>query len=151
MNPGKKKVKSIKNIKYALLKNPENLSENQKTQLIFLIESNPVLYRAYLLKENLRLAIKAGVDEISKILQKWMSWAQRSMIPEFQELRQKIKRHFESIIASAKRKLTNTHMEAANNKIKLVIRTAYGFRNTDNLISMVMLSCSDVRPRLPGR
>ena len=151
MNPGKKKVKSIKKIKYALLKNPENLSENQKAQLTFLTEANPLLYRAYLLKENLRLAIKAGVDEISAILQKWMSWAQRCKILEFRELRQKIKRHFEAIIATAKHKLTNARMEATNNKIKLVIRTAYGFRNTDNLISMVMLSCSDVRPRLPGR
>lgn len=42
-------------------------------------------------------------------------------------------------------------MEATNNKIKLVIRVAFGFRNEANMISMVMLTCSDVRPRLPGR
>lgn len=42
-------------------------------------------------------------------------------------------------------------MEATNNKIKLVIRMAYGFRNSDNMIAMVMLACSDVHPRLPGR
>ncbi len=151
VNPAKRKVKSLKNVKYALLKNPENLSENQKAQLNFLTEANPVLYRAYLLKENLRLTIKAGADEISGVLQKWMSWAQRCRIPEFRELRQKIKHHFEAIIATAKHKLSNARIEATNNKIKLVIRTAYGFRNTENLISMVMLSCSDVRPRLPGR
>ena len=151
MNPGKRKATSIKNAKYALLKNPEHLSENQKSQLAFLTEANPVLYRAYLLKENLRLAIKAGVDEISMVLHKWMAWAQRCRIPEFRELRQKIKRHFKAIIATAKHKLSNARMEAINNKIKLLIRTAYGFRNTDNLISIVMLSCSDIRPCLPGR
>ena len=50
--------------------NPENLSENQHTQLQFLTKANPKLYRAYLLKENLRLALKAGPDEIAEALTK---------------------------------------------------------------------------------
>ena len=28
---------------------------------------------------------------------------------------------------------------------------AYGFKNLDNLFSMVMLKCSDLRVELPGR
>jgi len=44
------------------------LSENQHTQLQFLTKANPTLYRAYLLKENLRLALKAGPDEIASAL-----------------------------------------------------------------------------------
>ena len=63
----------------------------------------------------------------------------------------KIKRHLSAIDAAAKYGLSNARVEAANNKIKLLIHTAYGFRNTDSLIAMVMLSCSSVRPRLPGR
>ena len=118
---------------------------------IWLTEANPRLYRAYLLKENLRLALKAGPDEIGSLLIKWMNWAQRCRIPEFRELRVKIKKHFHAIIATAKYRLSNARIEATNNKIKLVIRTAYGFRNTDHLLSMVMLSCSDLHPSLPGR
>ena len=79
-----------------------------------------------------------------------MAWAQRCRIPGFRELRLKIKRNFESIVAAAKHNLSNARMEATNNKIKLVIRVAFGFRNEENMISMVMLTCSDVRPRLPG-
>lgn len=138
-------------MRYALLKNPENLSEKQEAQLNFLTKANPRLYRTYLLKENLRLTLKAGADEISHMLDKWMAWAQRCRIPEFRELRLKIKRHIHAIVAAAKHKLSNARMEAINNKIKLVIRTAYGYRNTDNLIAMVMLSCSNVQPGLPGR
>ena len=63
----------------------------------------------------------------------------------------KIKRNFESIVAAAKHNLSNARMEATNNKIKLVIRVTFGFRNEENMISMVMLTCADVRPRLPGR
>ena len=134
-----------------LPKNPENLSENQQTQLQFLTKANPKLYRAYLLKENLRLALKAGPDEIAEALTKWMAWAQRCRIPVFRDLRMKIKRHFSAIVAAAKFKLSNARSEATNNKIKLIIRTAFGFRNVDNLAALVMLSCSDLRPALPGR
>lgn len=147
----KAKARAAKNIRFALLKNPENLSERQKEQLGFLVKANPKLYRAYLLKENLRLALKAGPDEIVEALEKWMGWAQRCRIPEFRELRKKIKRHFEAIVATAKHNLSNARVEATNNKIKLVIRQAYGFRNIENMLAMVMLTCSGVQVELPGR
>ena len=147
----KKQAKTVKNLRNALLKNPEHLSENQKAQLQFLTKANPTLYRAYLLKEDLRLALKAGPDEITGALTKWMAWAQRCRIPAFRELRKKIKRHFHAIVAAAKFRLSNARSEATNNKIKLIIRTAFGFRNMDNMVAMVMLSCSDFHPALPGR
>ena len=151
VNPEKKEAKGLKYLRFALLKNPENLSETQRAQLEFLTEANPRLYRSYLLKEGLRLALKAGKDEIAEALTRWMVWAQRCRIPAFRELRMKIKRHFDAIVASARHGLSNARMEATNNKIKLLIRTAYGFRNLDNLLSMIMLTCSPVKPRLPGR
>ena len=151
VNPEKAKAKNLKNSRYALLKNPENLSDAQKTQLGFLAKANPKLYRAYLLKEDLRLALKAAPDEMPALLKKWMGWAQRCRIPVFRDLRKKIQRHFDAIIAAAKYRLSNARIEATNNKIKLIIRTAYGFRNIDNMIAMVMLACSDIQPQLPGR
>lgn len=149
--PEKNQAKSVKNLRYVLLKNPEHLSENQQAQLQFLTRANPMLYRAYLLKENLRLALKAGPDEIAAALTKWMAWAQRCRIPVFRELRKKIKRHFDAIVAAARFRLSNARSEAINNKIKLIIRTAFGFRNVDNLLAMVMLSCSNLHPTLPNR
>jgi len=147
----KKQSKTFKTAKYALLKNPEDLTEHQKEQLQFLTVANPRLYRAYLLKENLRLALKAGADSIGELIDKWMSWAQRCRIPEYRELRKKIKRHLPAILATAKHHLSNARIEATNNKIKLIIHKSYGFRNTDNMLAMVMLSCSNVHPMLPGR
>jgi hypothetical protein len=47
--------------------------------------------------------------------------------------------------------ISNARVEAINNKIKVTIRMGYGFRNTDNLIALLMLRCSDNRPQLPGR
>lgn len=151
VNPEKEKAKALKDLRYVLLKNPENLSEAQEAQLTLLTEANPRLYRAYLLKEGLRVALKPGQDKIEEALKKWIAWAQRCRIPAFIELRAKIERHFTAIVASATHGLSNARIEATNNKIKLVIRRAYGFRNMDSMIAMVMLSCSSVHPSLPGR
>ncbi|WP_376716037.1 transposase [Enterococcus dongliensis] len=55
------------------------------------------------------------------------------------------------IFASACHGLSNARIEATNNKIKLLIRTAYGFKNLDNLFALIMLSCSNIKPTLPDR
>ena len=55
-SPEKRLAGDLKATRYALLKNPQNLTEHQEEQLKFLTTANPRLYRAYLLKEDLRLA-----------------------------------------------------------------------------------------------
>ncbi len=77
--------------------------------------------------------------------------SQRCRIPVFRDLRKKIQRHFDAIVATARYVLSNARGEATNNKIKLVIRTVYGSRNLDNLVAMVMLTCSNFHPKFPGR
>ena len=47
-------------------------------------------------------------------------------------------------------RLSNARAGSANNKIKLTIRTAYGFRNIDSLISMLVSFCSSVQQRFPN-
>jgi len=47
--------------------------------------------------------------------------------------------------------ISNARVEAVNNKIKLTVRMGYGFRNIDNLVSLVMLRCSNLPISLPGR
>ena len=116
----------------------------------FLTKVNPKLYRAYLLKENLRLTLKAGSDDISDALTKWIACAHRCRIPVLRDLLKKITRHFDAIVAASKFWLSNARFEATNNKI-LIIRSAFGFCNVDNLAVVVMLSCPAFRATLPGR
>ena len=47
--------------------------------------------------------------------------------------------------------MSNARIEATNNKIKLIIRKAYGFRNIQNMLDMVYLVCSDLTIPLPNR
>ena len=148
----KDKAKEIKGSVYALGKAPENLTENQKLKLEMIAISDKRLYRAYLLKEELRLIFKIrDADEAEKALNKWLRHASHSRIEAFKELYQKIKRHKEHILNAIRFGLSNARIEAINNKIKLIIRKAYGFRNIQNMLDMVYLVCSDLRIQLPNR
>jgi len=116
-----------------------------------LIRSDKRLYRAYLLKEGLRLVFRYSYDGAVTELDRWLAWAQRCRIQEFVELGRKIKRHKVAILAAIKYGLTNARIEAINNKIKVTIRMGYGYRNIDNLIALVKLKCGGVIVALPGR
>ena len=148
----KNALREIKNSRYALSKNPENLTENQQARLDIIMSTNSRLTRAYQLKEQLRLIFKLdNVDEARMYLHKWMSWAQRCRIKEFVELRRKIKRHEEAILSTIERGLSSSKVEALNKKIKVIIKRSYGFRNIENLKAMVLLCCSDIKIPLPNR
>jgi transposase len=69
----------------------------------------------------------------------------------YRKLRKKIKRHYLVIRVSARNGISNVHIKATNNKIKLIIKQAYGFRNDDNMLAMITLNCSAINPVLPGR
>ena len=144
-------VQQIKGSAVALGKASENLSESQKARIEFIAATDKKLYRAYCLKEHLRTLIKLPVDEIESMLKSWLWKASHSRIPAIYKVQQKIRRHINAILNTAKHKLSNARIEATNNKIKLSIRIAYGFRNIQNMIDMIMLRCSDIPIFLPGR
>jgi transposase len=144
-------VETVKSSKYPLLMNPENLNENYSAKLELLLLHNRRLATAYRLKEELRLIFKLPAEEVPAAIDKWRRRAWSCRIPQFVELQRKIKRHKRSIIAAVTLGLSNARIEATNNKIKLTIRMAYGFRNLDNLISMIILRCGGLAVDLPGR
>ena len=71
--------------------------------------------------------------------------------PIFKELGHKIKRHKTNILNTIEQVLSNARVESINNKIKLSIRKAYGFRNYENMVDMIMLVCSKLSIPLPNR
>ena len=142
---------TVKKSRFAVLKNPEDLTENQQAKIELLALENGQLYRAYIYKERLRLLLKLPVDDATPELDSWLSAACRSRIPEIVELSKKIRRHRARIIDTVASGLSNARVEAVNNKIKVTIKLAYGFRNLENLISLIYLRCSILPLSLPGR
>jgi transposase len=145
-------AKSIKGSLYTLGKAPEHLTEKQKARLAEIALSDKKLYRAYILKEKLRLIIHMkDVEEARHALKRFFWSATHSRIKEFSELAYKIRRHEENILNTLAMRMSNARIEATNNKIKLIIRRSYGFRNIQNMIDMVLLICSNLRVPLPNR
>ncbi len=52
--PGSQRAAALKGARYALWKNPDNLTEHQAAKLAWIAKTDPTLHRAYLLKEGLR-------------------------------------------------------------------------------------------------
>lgn len=145
-------AKAVKGSRYALLKNPEDLTEAQGESLERVAREDKPLYRAYLLKERLRDVFKAGSGAEARLrLESWLASACRTRIDEVKELSKKVRRHKDAIVRAVELGISNARVEAINNKIKLTVRMAYGFRNFDNLVALVMLRCSNLPIALPGR
>ena len=86
----------IKNSKIALGKSTSNLTPNQQAKVEWIAKTEPRLYRAYKLKEALRLVFyNDTVEEAEEALTAWVKWARHCRIPAFVELQRKIVRHFQ--------------------------------------------------------
>lgn len=141
----------MKNSRWALLKNPDTLSSDQKTTLAVIAKINGPLYRAYLLKEQLREVFAAKGAHGRALLAGWLSWARRCRIPEFVKLAKTITRFLPLIHNTLDHGLSNALSEATNTHIRLLTRRAYGYHSPDALIAMATLTRGGLCPPLPGR
>ncbi|MGH7747609.1 MAG: ISL3 family transposase, partial [Candidatus Dormibacteria bacterium] len=142
---------ALKGCRYALWKNPENLTDRQTAKLAWVAKTNAPLYRAYLLKEELRLVIRLKGEEGVELLAHWLWWASHCRIPAFVALAKKVRRHRVAIEASLRSGTSNALVESTNTKIRVLTRGAFGFRSPEALIAMAMLAVGGVCPELPGR
>jgi transposase len=144
-------ARQLKRARWALWKNPEDLSVRQREKLLWIARTHPHLYRAYLLKEGLRLVFRLRGQAGKEALQRWMRWASRCRIPEFVNLQRRIRRNLEPIHASLEHGMSNGLIESTNTKIRLLTRVSFGFKNPHALIALAMLALGGYRPPLPGR
>ena len=145
-------IAHLKGCRYALLKNPDRLTNRQQQSLSRVASVNKTLYRAYLLKEQFRLIFQLRGTQAIQALDDWCSWARRCRIPAFVDLYHRIVRHRVSIVATLTNNgLSNALVESTNTKLRLLTRMAYGFKSTDNLIALCLLDRGGYCPPLPGR
>jgi transposase len=144
-------AQTIARARWALWKNPEDLTVKQTAQIAWIATNSTRLHRAYLLKEGLRYVFKLSGDAGKHALKAWLAWAQRCRIEVFVELGRSIRRHLSAIHASLEHGLSNARIESVNTKIRLITRIAFGFKDPHALIALAMLSLGGYRPSLPNR
>ena len=142
---------TIKGTRWALLKNPRSLSADQRTTLAGIQATNGPLYRAYLLKEQLRAVFQTrDLVAARRLLTGWLAWAQRCRLPAFVKLAKTIKKYRQLILHAVEHGLSNARSEATNTHLRLLTRRSYGL-SPESLMSMADLTRGGLCPPLPGR
>jgi transposase len=144
-------ARGLKGSRFALLKNPENLTINQQRKLAWIAKADPKLYRAYRLKELFREVFAPGGPERILLFDAWLRLASRSKIEPFVDLARRVRRYRDDIANTLTHKLSNARVEAINTKIRLLTRIAYGFKHAHALIALIMLHLGGYNLTLPGR
>jgi transposase len=125
-----KVLEGLKKSKYVLLKNESDLNEEQKAKLVQLKDVSPTLKSMHELKEEIRRVFEQANNWLVGLwkLGRWLSGA-KTYFPDSQNT---IIRWLDEIIAYFDYKTTSGVVEGINNKLKLIKRSAYGFRNFEN-------------------
>ena len=144
-------TRELTGARFALWKNPEHLTARQAATLAGIARTNERLYRAYLLKEQLRAVFGLPAGEAVALLEAWLGWARRCRIPAFSKVARSIGEHRRAIEATLVHRLSNARVEAVNTRIRLLIRIAFGFHSASALIALTFLGMGGYCPALPGR
>jgi transposase len=149
--PDDRWARDFKGSRWALLKNPEDLTEAQAAQLARIRRSGGGMARAYEMKEQFR-AILAGDldrDEAGVLLDRWCARASRSRLAPFVKVAQTMRQRRDLILNAVEHGISNGRVEGFNTKVRLLIRRAYGFHSADAALALVMLAAGPIELRLP--
>ena len=115
-------------------------------------QTNQRLYRAYLLKEQLR-ALYQLEDPVQAPahLAAWIAWAARSKLNPFVRLARTLRRHRDGILAAIRLGLTNARLEGLRNEIGLLCRRSYGFHSPQARTALIYLCCAGITITPPHR
>ena len=137
--------------RFALWKNPDHLTVNQQATLADIERINEPVFRAYILKEQLRAVFSHHDQNGPERLDAWIDAAAHSGLPAFVRLAERIEDYSPTIKNALEHKLSNARVESINTKIRLITRVAFGFRSAEALIALAMLHLGGYDLRLPGR
>jgi transposase len=149
--PDQDAAKRFKGARWALLKRPENLTDDQSATLRRLRNRGGQVWRAYALKEAFRAIFAGDLDPASvvQLLDRWCSKASRSRLDPFVKVAKTIRKFREGILAAIRLGVNNARAEGLNNHVRLITRRAYGFHSAQAALALVMLTCGPIELQLP--
>ena len=134
--------KDMKRKRFIILSREKNLEKEQKEELDILKERNKTLYGAYLLKEQIADIFDENDEEkaISR-LDIWIRNVIQSGLHPFIKFIDTLKRYFSGILNYFRFQVTNAGSEGFNNKINVIKRRAYGYRDLQYFILKIFQAC----------
>ena len=127
-----KGLRVLKGQRFLLLRNFVDLQDDQKSSLQKLLEINQSLAIAHSMKEQFRLfwdldSIAAG----GRFLALWIIEAIESRVEQLARTARTLLHHFEGLLSYFEHGIDNGKAEGINNKIKVLKRQAYGYRDQE--------------------
>jgi transposase len=132
-------------LRWALLGSSSGLSPARLAALDSLRADRHVLWRAWVLKEELAdLYRLADPTAARAYLRRWLGRASRSRITVMVNLARTIRAHFEGIVSAVELGLSNSRLEGFNSKLALINHRGYGFHSPEALMATIYLTSGPV-------
>jgi transposase len=134
-----------RSLRWVLLGSAGRLSPAHVAALDGLRADRHVLWRAWVLKEELADLYRLPDPSLARAyLRRWLGRASRSRIPVMVNLARTVRTHFDGIVAAVELGLSNSRLEGFNSKIALINHRGYGFHSPEALKAMIYLTCGPV-------
>jgi len=133
---------ALKGTKYSWLRNPRNMTNEQRRKVSSLALRYRSLGRAWAIKESFaHFWTYVRESSARSFFKSWFGWASRSRIPAMIDVAYTLKRHFENIITYLRLRITNASAEALNAKLQWIKFQARGYRNEERFERAIMFHC----------
>ena len=133
---------SLKGLRWALLKDRDRLSVNQRADLDALVAqvTTKRTARAWLYREQLRdILNRKQIHVVSAMLVQWCTNVMRSKVQPMKEVARMIRKHFHGIVAWAQTRQTNGFIEALNGLFQAAKRKARGYTRFETMRTVIFL------------
>jgi transposase len=139
-------------MRWMLLTGAEHHDQRQRRLLAELEQVNGDLYRAYLLKEQLRALFQLpDRSRAPALFDAWLASARTSGLAHFRQLADTLARFRDGILAAIELGLSNGRLEGLNSKVRLLSHRSFGFHSAQPMIALVYLCCAGLQLELPLR
>jgi transposase len=139
--------RALKKTKFILLKNWHKLTGDEPARLADLLAVNKRLCSVYILRDALR---KLWDYKYPKVAETWFrGWyhrAIRSRIEPLKRFARALKDRLHGILAHCRFPLHTGMLEGVNNKVKVIKRVAYGFRDQDYFFLKIRAQFNQATP-----
>lgn len=144
-------AKRFKGARWALLKNPVDLNDEQAITLRKLKRAGGDVWRAYTLKEAIRSVFAGDLseDDVGILLDRFCSRASRSGLKPFVKAAKTIRQHRAGILAAIRLGVNNAKHEGLNRRVRLIINRSYGFHSAKAALALVMVTLGPINHVLP--
>jgi transposase len=128
----------LRNSKYALLKNPENLTEKQRIKFEQIKAANHEVAGAWQVRENFKGLFSSNIQEAFPLYMNWAADAARRKMKEVTKVVGMFHAHVKGVINALVSNFSNAMAERLNGKIQQLKSIARGYRTFNNFRSAIL-------------